>query len=193
MREHFINDSVITLEDIRKAEKLLNNHARSWVRIFNIGDSIGQMKRCTRALMSNYVMIPSLQGLCKRPQAQLWWDPILEPKMRPLCAANQAPNAAFSNLVSMASRAIGDSIANTSGKVISSEEVKRKLEELNKEHKLVNPRENLNRSGKAVPVQNHSNIMVYSMDVQALYPSIERHMASQTIKESVRASKLERC
>ena len=65
MREHFINDSVITLEDVRKTEKLLNNHARSWVRIFNIGDSIGQMKRCTRALMSNYVMIPSLQGLHK--------------------------------------------------------------------------------------------------------------------------------
>ena len=117
----------------------------------------------------------------------------MEPKMRPLCAANRALNAAFRNLLSIASRAIGDSIANTSGQVISSEEVKKKLEDPNKEHKLVNPRENLNRSGKAVPVQNHSNIMVYSMDVQALYPSIERHMASQTIKESVKASKLERC
>ena len=51
VREHFIKDPVITLEDTRKAEKLLNNHARSWVRIFNIGDSIGQRKRCTRALM----------------------------------------------------------------------------------------------------------------------------------------------
>ena len=125
----------------------------------------------------------------------------MEPKMRPPCAANRAPNAASSNLVSMTSRTIGDSIANTSGEVnrseevkeIRSEEVKRKLEDLNKEHKLVNPRENLNRSRKAVPVQNHSNIMVYSMDVQALYPSIERHMASQAVKESVRASKLERC
>ena len=93
----------------------------------------------------------------------------------------------------MASRAICDSITTTSGKVISSEEVKRKLEDPNKEYKLGNPRENLNRSGKAVPVQNHSNIMVYSMDVQALYPSIEKHMASQAIKESVRASKLEKC
>ena len=122
---------------------------------------------------------------------------MLEPKIRPLCAATRAPNAAFSNLVSMASRAIGDSIANTSGEVIRSEEVKRKIKvrDLNKEHKLVNPRENLNRSGKAVPVQNHSNIMVYSMDVQALYPSIEKHMASQAIKEPVRASKLkvEKC
>ena len=113
--------------------------------------------------------------------------------MRPPCTANRAPNAAFSNLVSMASRAIGDSIANTSGEVIRSEEVKRKIEDLNKEHKRVNPRENLNRSGKAVLVQNHSNIIVYSMDVQALYPSIEKHMASQAIKESVRASKLEKC
>ena len=65
VREHFINDPVITLEDTRKAEKLLNNHARSWVRIFYIGDSIGQGKRCMKALMSNYVMIPSLKAYAK--------------------------------------------------------------------------------------------------------------------------------
>ena len=81
-----------------------------------------------KALMSNYVMIPSLQGLRIRPQAQLWWDPILEPKMRPPCAANRAPNAASSNLVSMTSRTIGDSIAYTSGEVIGSEEVKKTLD-----------------------------------------------------------------
>ena len=86
---------------------------------------------------------PQPPRLTQGPQAQYWWDPILEPKMRPLCAANRAPNAAFSNLVSMASRAIGDSIANTSGEVIRSEEVKRKIKDLNKEHKLVNPREKL--------------------------------------------------
>ena len=75
----------------------------------------------------------------------------MEPKMRPPCAANRVPNAASSNLVSMTSRTIGDSIAYTSGEVIRSEEVKKKLDS-NKEHKLVNPRENLNRSGKADPV-----------------------------------------
>ena len=49
VREHFIKDPVITLEDTRKAEKLLNNHARSWVCIFYIGDSIGQGKICMKA------------------------------------------------------------------------------------------------------------------------------------------------
>ena len=63
------------------------------------------------------------------------------PKMRPLCAANCAPNAAFSNLVSMATRALGDSIVHTSGEVISSEEIKRKLEDLNREPKPDNPRD----------------------------------------------------
>ena len=175
MREHCISDPVIPLEDVRKAEKLLNNHARSWVQIFNIGESIGQMKRCTRALMSNYVMIPSLQGLRKDHKPNIGGDPILGPKMRPLCAANHAPNAAFSNLVSMATRAVGDSIASTSGEVISSEEVKRKIVDLNNAHKLEQSREEHYRNGKEIPVQNHynSNLIVYSMEVQALYPSIK--------------------
>ena len=70
MREQFINDPVITLEDNRKAEKLLNNHARSWVRIFNIGDSTGQGKRCTKALMSKLCYDSQPSRLSKRPQAQ---------------------------------------------------------------------------------------------------------------------------
>ena len=70
MREHFIKEPVITLEDNRKAEKLLNNHARPWVRIFNIGDSIGQGKRCTKALMSKLRYDPQPPRLSKRPQAQ---------------------------------------------------------------------------------------------------------------------------
>ena len=44
--------------------------------------------------------------------------------MRPLCAANRAPNAAFSNLVSMTTRALSDSIGDSSGEIISSEELK---------------------------------------------------------------------
>ena len=55
--------------------------------------------------------------------------------MRPPCAANRALNAASSNLVSMTSRTIGDSIAYTSGEVIGSEEVKKTLDS-NKETNL---------------------------------------------------------
>ena len=88
MKEHYIDDPVISLDDMRKAKKLLNNHARSWVHIFNIGSSISQMKRCSRALMANYVMIPSLEGLRKDHKPNIGGDTILGPKMRPLCAAN---------------------------------------------------------------------------------------------------------
>ena len=60
---------------------------------------------------------------------------MLGPKMRPLCAANRSPNAAFSQLVSITVRALGDSISSSGGEIISSEELKNKLESLNQEHK----------------------------------------------------------
>ena len=161
MRKHYIDDLVITLDDVRKAEQLQNNHARFWVRFFQIGSSISEIKRCSRALMANYVMIPSLEGSRKDHKPNIGGDPILGPKMKPLCAANRAPNAAFSNLVSMVTRALGDSISETSGEVISGEEVKRKIEDLNTEHKLTVPRVRPSRPGKEIPLQDQENMIIY--------------------------------
>ena len=140
--------------------------------------------------MSKFVMIPSLEGLRKDNKPNIGGDPILGPKMRPLCAANRVPNSAFSNLVSMTTRALGDSLAGSSGEIISSEELKRKVEILNTEHKLSNQGVKHPRSGKEVPIQN-DNMVIYSLDIKELYPSITKEMASQAIKESVKKSKLE--
>ena len=127
LSEHYEKDPVISLEEVRISEKNINNHARSWVNIFNIGGSNGQKRRCTRALMSNFVMISSLEGLRKDCKPNIGGDPILGPKMRPLCAANRSPNAAFSHLVSMTIRALSNNIASSSGEIISSEELKSRI------------------------------------------------------------------
>ena len=37
MEEHFVNDPVVSHHEVRKGEKILNNHSRIWSRIFNIG------------------------------------------------------------------------------------------------------------------------------------------------------------
>ena len=110
--------------------------------------------------------------------------------MRPLCATNCAPIAAFSNLVSMVTRALGDSIRETSGEAFSGEEVKRKTEDLNKEHRQLDPRTRPRRTGNKVPIQDQENMIIYLMDVKALYQSIQKQMASQAIRETVKLSKL---
>ena len=133
MEEHYRNDPEVTPDDVRKGEKELNNHARVWVRIFNIGGTNGQRRRCARALMSNWVTIPVLEGLRKDHKGNMNNDPDLGPKVRLLCAANRAPNAAFGNLIAKVAKAVGDSISGREkGEVVSTEELKRNIEEANK-------------------------------------------------------------
>ena len=53
--------------------------------------------------------------------------------MRPLCAANRAPNSALGNVVARILKAVGDNICDKiGGEAISSEEVKHEIEAVNK-------------------------------------------------------------
>ena len=53
--------------------------------------------------------------------------------MRPLCAANKAPNAAVGNLVAQIAKAVGYKTSEKiGGEVISTEDLKRKVQDLNK-------------------------------------------------------------
>ena len=45
MKEHFEKDPIVSHQDVRTAEEILNNHARALTRVFNIGKGIGQMRR----------------------------------------------------------------------------------------------------------------------------------------------------
>ena len=86
---------------------------------------------------------------------------------------------------------MGDSICETSGEVISGEEVERKIEDLKKEPRLTDPKIRPSRPVKKVPIQDQENMINYSMDVKVLCPSIQKEMASQAIRESIILSKLE--
>ena len=99
MREHIVKDQVVTPGVIREAEKNLNNHSRSWVRICRMGDGNQHRWRINRALVSNYATIPPLTGLRKDHKPDLHGDPEIGPKLHPLCPANHAPSAPLSNLL----------------------------------------------------------------------------------------------
>ena len=64
-------------------------------------------------------------------------DPILGPKLRLLCAANRAPNAVLGGVVAKTVKAIAVSIVKKGkGEVISTEELKRVIEDSNKNRDL---------------------------------------------------------
>ena len=69
--------------------------------------------------------------------------------------------------------------------------MKRKIEDINKVRRERTFSERPNRIGKAPPIQKQGDLKVYSMDVSALYPSIQKDMASKAILEAVKLSNLE--
>ena len=161
---------------MRNGEITLNDHVKMWCKGFYIGGATNA-RRCARALASHYVMIPVLQGLRKDHKANRNGDPNLGPKLRPLCAANKAPSAAFGGVVAKTVKAIADNVVKEGkGEVISTEEMKRLIEDSNK-------------TRQRKPIQNNK-LSIFSMDVTALYPSITSEMASRAAKDSIRTSNL---
>ena len=80
-------------------------------------------------MVNNWATIPSLQGLRKDHKGDLEGNPTLGPKLRPLAAANKAPNANLGNMIAKIIKAIGDDLSDRKGgEVISTEHLKNMIE-----------------------------------------------------------------
>ena len=87
MEEHVQKDQIVTAARVRKAENILNNFSRTWVKMCDIGGRNNHGWRSNRALISNYSTIPPLMGLRKDHKDNINNDAVLGPKLRPLYPA----------------------------------------------------------------------------------------------------------
>ena len=142
--------------------------------------------------------IPSLKGLRKDHKGDLDGNPTKGPKFRPLAAASKAPNSALGNLVARVAKALGNDISERiGGKIISTEELKRDIDDVNKklaktwkgESERAKAIRESRRTNKLPTIQDRDNMFVFRMDVTALYPSIKKDMAMKTIMKAVYQSK----
>ena len=106
MQKHVRKDTVVTPDGVREGELIMNNHSRSWVRLANIGGGHNHEWRVNRALVTNFSTIPPLIGMRKDHKTNINNDPVLGPKLRPLCPANVAPNASLWNLMASLCKAL---------------------------------------------------------------------------------------
>ena len=115
--DHFAGDKEVIPEDFRKSEKVINIHSRAWCRIFCIGEAAGrgQPRRYGRALVNIFSTIPTLQGLRKDHKGNIDGNSTKGPKLRPLVAANKAPNASLGNLIAQLAKVIGDDLSGIFG------------------------------------------------------------------------------
>ena len=86
-------------------------------------------------MVGMYHTIPSLQGLRKDHKGHMDGDPNKGSKLRPLAAANKAPNAALGNLAARITKALGDNVSQKYGnELISTEQLKKGLKRQTKQY-----------------------------------------------------------
>ena len=119
----------------------------------------------TKASTSTDILPPVLYGLRKTHKTVE--NPTIGPKVRPVCAANIAPNSRLSHFLSMIINDFMDA-ENHDGEVRSSEEMRAKFE-------AFNSLENIDKRF----------VRILSMDVKALYPSMSRSESRKAIIEMI--------
>ena len=133
MSSHTKDDPIVTAEDVREGEKVLNNHVKNWVRIGRMGEDQNHTWRVNRALISNHTTIPPLMGLRKDHKGDIDNNPEKGPKLRPLCPANVSPNAALGDLMAKIAKGLADEFqSQAQTEVISTEELKFHIEGANR-------------------------------------------------------------
>jgi hypothetical protein len=133
MKDHYSGDQEADIKDVIAAEKKINNTARVFADILNVGKDVNQRQRCKETLISNMAAVPTMQGFRKDHKDDVDGDPDKGPPLRPLCGANKSLNAPLGCLVSKILKCVGDELSNKSQtEILSTEELCRFAEDVSK-------------------------------------------------------------
>ena len=167
-QEHIINDQVITLEEYKEIEKNANFHAKTWARISQAGSLQRDAKRIKENLIINDTQPPPLYT-CRKDHKETE-DEVVGPPTRPICGVVDSATDRLSYVLSTVLNEIWK--RNTETVCMSTEELKAEIENVNR-----------NISGR--------DIVVGSMDVKALYPSLDIPFTVRTVSKIIEKSQLQ--
>ena len=190
--EHTHMDKIITHQDVAKLETVLSATASSMARVLQIGEAWGQSDRVQSAVKSELTSVPPLAMLLKDHKEGS------DKPIRPLCRSADSPNGVLSDLTAKVMQIVAKDINSKQlTKVCSTEQVCAILEDINSKTP-----ENLDCLTQCGPIeqgflaqhqidihpQHVPEMVVGSMDVKALYPSLDIEHSVQIIKEQMVAS-----
>ena len=154
---HTQEDTPITDEEHKRLQKEMNAHSTFWARILRAGASTDNEDRVRNNFSIENHGYAHLYGL--RKDHKSGYDNHTGPPVRPVCGANAAYNAKLSHLVSKLLRPIWKRDVNT---CTNTEDLLASIRELN-DRKL------------------QDNLKVGSLDVKALYPSLDIEHTSHVV------------
>ena len=170
MQPHIANDQVISLEEKNNIENNINGHCIQFGRILKIGQNQGHWNRIKSALVNKFGHVPVLYGLKKDHKTVAAGQPT---PTRPVCGANDAPNAQLCHLLSTIVTAVANTMDEDLKTVArSTEEVITTIEEVN---------------AMDIPVE----IVIISTDAELMFPSLEIEIVARVAAEEFMNSKLD--
>ena len=171
MKEHVDKDVVVTEDDYSKVEDEMNGHSVMWGRILSVGAAYGQEDRVKRALVSHDSAAPVLRGHRKDHKAARGLEEE-GPPTRPVVNAKRGAISRLSHLISKPIAIVADE-ADTDKMCESTEEVMEAIETLNKE------------------ANTNSDIVIGSLDVKALFPSLEVNRSAEIVRRMIASSSVD--
>jgi hypothetical protein len=169
---------------VRKVEKDVDEHVEQLGKIFSMGASHGQEDRCRQAMFSDDRPPPGVRFMYKDHKKLKNGE--VFPPTRMVCNATEGPVHRASIMIDSLVRPIADDMEEEAGtEVRSTEEVKRKLLDVNKRVKKQG--EEMEEEG----FEEERELVFFSQDVVGLYPSIIAETAGDIIEEAIKESKVE--
>ena len=154
---------------VKQIESKMNQHMRQFNKMFQVGKNNEHEHRVIAATISSNTPAPPMYGLRKDHKPAE--SEIEGPPVRPVCGANEAPNSRLSNFLS---RVLNDycNVAEIKTECRSTEEMKAAFEKFNNEEEDISKKK----------------CKVISMDVKALYPSMEWDEIDKAVRELIETS-----
>ena len=153
-------------------------HGKQWARILRMGENGGDWneRKCRETYVKTSSKISVLKGFPKDHKVAA--DEEVGPPMRPVCGASEGINAELGELLGEILDVLAEEEDRENGGLISdsTEDMCARFEEVNKELEKEE-----NRGKKFV---------IGSLDVEALYPSLEAERLGVLVREMVERSKV---
>ena len=169
MIENVACGSEVQHDEVLRVETEMNARAKSWGRIVGLCEAWKSDDRVKQALTSTSGRPPPIYGLPKDHKSVSEGQ---EHPLRPVCGANNGPGARLSDLLAQ----IISPCNNMAGSdwVDSTEDLQAQIQSFN-----------------ALPRNERSSMVAFSMDAKALFPSIEIERSAEVVFDLLLESDIE--
>ena len=172
------DDKELSRGDVRRIEKLLNNHTRALIKIFKVGEEHGHLKRVTESKLQESENCAPKYYMYKDHKREGGWRPVVSG-----CSSN---TLGLSNLMSDVIESLACGFEDPY-EVISSQDMLSRFEDYNR----VLEKDVIKERDKGIDYDWRDEKMLIGSDVVALFPSLSKANTIKAVKSQLSKSKVE--